>query len=199
MLNPYVPRPIDRPATVPLDPSADLSVLDEAKIFAAPDDPADWPAWRAALTRWRDGARAGYDGSRYDAERTDGFVVALAWLWDELPDVVAAFQAAGVRVFVSYHPWEESSPASVAGEAGLLERGAPAVWNLTESEHTDGRTRFLILKGASAFVPTWSDWYFDGGERAPSFSAKYLLMGAGLDRSPSIGFRCAVGLPGVTA
>ncbi|SDU81533.1 SUMF1/EgtB/PvdO family nonheme iron enzyme [Jiangella alkaliphila] len=636
MLNPYVPRPIDRPAAVPLDPSADLSVLDEAKIFAAPDDPADWPAWRAALTRWRDGARAGYDGSRYDAERTDGFVVALAWLWDELlydhatgrfdvdgylaaatrefggfdgvvlwhaypnegiderdqfaffdvpelPDVVAAFQAAGVRVFVSYYPWEASAPASVvalverlgadgvfldsskegsaevragldalrpglsmegesrlplarvhdhtmswaqwfadspvpgvlrgtwferrhvlhhtrrwnhshleelqsawlngsgvlvwetvfgvwvgwsardrsllrsmrrvqreyrawlqsedwtpladhpgggapvyasrwvhdgvalwtvvnrsdaewsgpwlvvdapgaftelttgaelsvgkdddgrtviggrlpaggvaavlaasvaagdtvvdpdstfprrpaarvrpaeaeadtvppgmvrvdggrydlvvryrvretglydeapyvdewkplprrlhadgtahrraeltpfgigrtevtndefaaflaatgyrpvrperflahwrdgeprgadpvtyvdladarayaawaglrlptedewqvAGEAGLLERGAPAVWNLTESEHTDGRTRFLILKGGSAFVPTGSDWYFDGGERAPSFSAKYLLMGAGLDRSPSIGFRCAVGV-----
>ena len=55
--SPYVPRPIDRPVTVPLDPGADLSGLDEGKIFAAPHDPADWPAWREALIRWRDKAR----------------------------------------------------------------------------------------------------------------------------------------------
>ena len=48
---------------------ADLTALDGAKIFAAPDDPADWPAWREALARWRDeaAARIGYDGSAYDA------------------------------------------------------------------------------------------------------------------------------------
>ena len=65
--NPYVPRSIDRPTAVPLAPDADLSVLDEAKIFAAPDDPKDWPAWRAALTRWRLEARAkvAYDDARY--------------------------------------------------------------------------------------------------------------------------------------
>ena len=53
--DPLVPRPIDRPT--PID-----GELDNAKIIAAPDDPADWPAWRDALARWRDGARAGYDG-----------------------------------------------------------------------------------------------------------------------------------------
>ena len=85
MLNPYVPRPIDRPAEVPLDHSADLSVLDEGKIFAAPNDPADWPAWRDQLTRWREQAvrRIGYDDSRYNDEPVDCFVVDLAWLWDE--------------------------------------------------------------------------------------------------------------------
>lgn len=40
MLNPYVPRPIDMFAEVPLDDGADLGVLDDAKILAAPDDPA---------------------------------------------------------------------------------------------------------------------------------------------------------------
>jgi sulfatase modifying factor 1 len=55
--NPYVPRPIDLPTEVPLAPGVDLAVLDEAKIFAAPDDPADWPAWRDQLARWRAGAR----------------------------------------------------------------------------------------------------------------------------------------------
>ncbi|NUR24634.1 MAG: hypothetical protein HOV83_02070, partial [Catenulispora sp.] len=84
-MNPYVPRPLDRPTPVPLDDDADLSVLDEAKIFAAPDDPADWPAWRSALDRWRAGARerVGYDGSRYDVAPLDCFAVALVWLWDE--------------------------------------------------------------------------------------------------------------------
>ena len=108
MLNPYVPRPIDRPAEVPLDHSADLSVLDEGKIFAAPNDPADWPAWRDQLTRWREQAvrRIGYDDSRYNDEPVDCFVVDLAWLWDErLYDhdanrfTVDAYVAAAARDF----------------------------------------------------------------------------------------------------
>ena len=37
----------------------------------------------------------------------------------------------------------------LAAEAGLLERAGPLVWNWTESEHSDGRTRFAILKGGS--------------------------------------------------
>ena len=61
-------------------------ILDEAKIFAAPDDPALWPAWR-------DAARAGgaprrATGSATTASTTtrspgDCFSVCLAWLWDE--------------------------------------------------------------------------------------------------------------------
>lgn len=162
MLNPYVPRSIDRPTAVPLAEDADLSGLDGAKILAAPDDPADWPRWRQQLARWRAEAqqRTGYDGSRYDVLRTDCFVVSLTWLWDELlydhdrgaftvdafvdaaerdfggfdgvvlwhaypiegidartqldfyrdvPElsaVVRALQDHGVRVFVTYYPWE---------------------------------------------------------------------------------------------
>ncbi|GAB3153464.1 hypothetical protein GCM10027290_46280 [Micromonospora sonneratiae] len=83
--NPYVPRPIDLPTGVPLAPDADLSVLDEVKIFAAPEDPAQWPAWRDRITAWRTDARAriGYDGSHYDEIAGDCFSVCLAWLWDE--------------------------------------------------------------------------------------------------------------------
>ena len=88
--NPLVPRALDRPTAVPLDVDADLAGLDGAKIFAAPDDPADWPRWREQLSRWRDEARArlGYDDRLY--RRTDltwtqsCFVVAQVWLWDEL-------------------------------------------------------------------------------------------------------------------
>ncbi|MBB5790633.1 SUMF1/EgtB/PvdO family nonheme iron enzyme [Jiangella mangrovi] len=247
MLNPYVPRPIDRETAVPLDPAADLSVLDEAKIFAAPDDPADWPAWRAALRRWRTEARerVGYDGARYGVERTDGFVVALAWLWDELlydhatgrfdvdgylaaaerdfggfdgvvlwhaypnegiderdqfaffdvpelPDVVARFQAAGVRVFVSYYPWEESSPAAVVE---LVERlGADGVFLDSSKEGSTAiRTALDVLRPGLAMegesrlplarvhdhTMSWAQWFADspvpGVLRATWFERRHVL------------------------
>ena len=88
--DPWSPRPIDLPTAVPLAPTAELTALDGAKILAAPDDPAAWPAWRDALRRWRGEAarRIGYDGSAYErpelAWTQRCFAVALVWLWDEL-------------------------------------------------------------------------------------------------------------------
>ena len=83
----------------------------------------------------------------------------------------------------------------LAAEAGLLERAEPLVWNWTESEHTDGRTRFAILKGGCGWRAEGSDWYVDGGPQAPAYSLKLLLLGGGMARSTSIGFRLAVDLP----
>jgi hypothetical protein len=81
----------------------------------------------------------------------------------------------------------------LAAEAGLLERASPLVWNWTESEHRDGRTRFAILKGGSDWKAEGSDWYVDGGPQEPAFSLELLLTGP-LERSPRIGFRLAVDL-----
>ncbi len=81
----------------------------------------------------------------------------------------------------------------IAAEAALLERLEPLVWNWTESEHTDGRTRFAILKGGSAFRAERSDWYVDGGPQEPDYSLQLLLAGP-LQRSTRIGFRLAVDL-----
>lgn len=77
--------------------------------------------------------------------------------------------------------------------AGLdgFQRVEPQVWNLTESEHRDGRSRFCILKGGSWYVAEGSDWYADGGPQEPEVSFKLVLTGGGLDRSETIGFRCA--------
>ncbi len=82
----------------------------------------------------------------------------------------------------------------LAAEAGLLGRAEPLVWNWTESEHTDGRTPFAILKGGSAWQAEGSDWYVDGGPRDARYSLKLLLPGGGLGRSTRIGFRLAVDL-----
>jgi hypothetical protein len=82
----------------------------------------------------------------------------------------------------------------LAAEAGLLERARPLVWNWTESEHTDGRTRFAILKGGSDWSAEGSEWYVDGGEQEPRYSLELLLLGGGVARSTRIGFRLAVDL-----
>jgi sulfatase-modifying factor enzyme 1 len=88
----------------------------------------------------------------------------------------------------------------LAGETGGLRRGAPAVWNWTESEHSDGRTRFVFLKGGSDYEAEGSEWYVEGGRHAPDYSVKLLYPGLGLARGATVGFRCAWDLPGeVTA
>ena len=82
--------------------------------------------------------------------------------------------------------WQLATPCRHQG------RREPLVWNWTESEHDDGRSRFAILKGGSAYAATGSDWYADGGPQPPDVSFKLVLTGAGLDRSEAIGFRIAV-------
>jgi hypothetical protein len=72
-----------------------------------------------------------------------------------------------------------------------LRRGTPAVWNWTESEHSDGRTRFVLLKGGSDYAAEGSEWYVEGGVKAPDYTVKLLLPGLGLARSATVGFRCA--------
>jgi hypothetical protein len=87
--DPYAPRPIDLPTPVPLDDDADLSGLDEAKVFAAPHDRADWPAWRERLRAWRSAARGriAYDDTLYRHEAFAWtrrcYAICLSWLWDE--------------------------------------------------------------------------------------------------------------------
>ena len=65
------------------------------------------------------------------------------------------------------------------------------VWEWTESERRDGRTRSAILRGGSFYRRGGSAWYFDEGPQPVTFAAKLLLHWPGLDRCANIGFRCA--------
>jgi formylglycine-generating enzyme required for sulfatase activity len=67
-------------------------------------------------------------------------------------------------------------------------------WEWTESERTDGRTRYSIIRGGCYYTAQGSHWYMDGGPRPNNFAAKFLLMWPGLDRCATIGFRCIVDL-----
>jgi formylglycine-generating enzyme required for sulfatase activity len=68
------------------------------------------------------------------------------------------------------------------------------VWEWTESERTDGRTRFCIIRGGAYYRAKGSAWYMDGGPQSCEFAAKFLLAWPGLDRCATIGFRCAADL-----
>jgi Sulfatase-modifying factor enzyme 1 len=106
----------------------------------------------------------------------------------DLPDARAFAAWVGGRL-PSEDEWQ------LAAERQGLDRLVPEVWNLTESERSDGRTRYVILKGGARHRSQGSDWYFDGGVRGPDFSAKYLVPGLGAGRSTSVGFRVAWTLP----
>ena len=74
------------------------------------------------------------------------------------------------------------------------DRRKPLVWNLTDSERTDGITRYVLLKGGSDYAAAGSSWYVDGGPQPPEWELKFVLPGGGLQRSSRIGFRCAYDL-----
>jgi hypothetical protein len=257
LLDPLCPRKIDLPTPVPLDPAADLSVLDEAKILAAPGDPADRPAWRWQLARWRADAqrRLGYRGDLYERSRwtASAHAVALVWLWDEqlydhaahrftveeflataehefggfdavvlwhaypvigiddrnqfdyyrqvpgLRDVVAAFQARGVRVFLDYNPWDvgtrrphgddAAETAALVRELGAdglfldtLQEGDPALVSALEGLDPppvlEGESR-LPLARVEDHALSWAQWFADspapGVLRARLYERRHML------------------------
>ena len=104
----------------------------------------------------------------------------------DLDDARAYARWAGKRLPTEYE-WQ-------IGMQHTREPAGPRVWNWTESEHSDGRTRFCILKGGSDYCAIGSQWYADGGPREPGFAAKFILFWPGLDRCATLGFRCVVDL-----
>jgi formylglycine-generating enzyme required for sulfatase activity len=80
-----------------------------------------------------------------------------------------------------------ATPQGVMGLSGNT-------WELTESEHTDGHTRFVMLRGGVFLPPGQSEWLVARGARPNRWHAKYLLLSDGLDRSETISFRTVVDL-----
>jgi formylglycine-generating enzyme required for sulfatase activity len=64
------------------------------------------------------------------------------------------------------------------------------VWEWTESERSDGRNRFCMIRGGSFYEAKGSNWYMNGGPQHVDFAAKFMLFWPGLDRCATVGFRC---------
>lgn len=85
-------------------------------------------------------------------------------------------------------PADDPRGATPQGVMGL----SGNAWELTESEHDDGHTRFVLLRGGVFLAPDASEWVVGRGPRPNDHHAKYILMSDGLDRSATVSFRTVV-------
>jgi len=104
-------------------------------------------------------------------------------------------RAAGAYMPVADTGRDEAPPSDVdAHPAGASPFGVMDmvgnVWQWTD-EYVDEHTRAAVLRGGSHYRPQGSRWYFPQAYEL-SQHGKYLLMAPSLDRSASIGFRCAM-------
>ena len=115
-------------------------------------------------------------------DKTDQPVVYV-----DLEDARAYARWAGKRL-----PLEEEWQYAMHTSESRLAWNAVLEW--TESENTDGRNRWCMLRGGCAYEAKGSNWYVSGGQRKADFSTKLLLFWPGADRFATVGFRCAVDL-----
>lgn len=64
------------------------------------------------------------------------------------------------------------------------------VWQLTNDVYQSGSYTYIIMKGGSAFKPTSSWWYVQGGPKQPQYRQFLLRVSPGFERNSTVGFRC---------
>jgi len=69
------------------------------------------------------------------------------------------------------------------------------VWEWTRPEYDDGWHRWRLLRGGSYYEAQGSVWYAEGGPCRVDAHLRFLLMGEGLNRCATVGFRCATDGP----
>jgi len=147
------------------------AIADHPVVYVDLDDARAYAAWHGKRLptepEWQRAAQ-GEDGR--------------AWPWGNDFDP-ARCAAPGGTAPVAAHP-QGRSPVGCHDMAGN-------VWQWVEAEYDDGHTRFAILRGGSHFDAKGSGWYVPGGPQPCTSHAKLVLMWPGLDRSATVGFRCA--------
>jgi len=122
--------------------------------------------------------RAFVRASGYRPEDPERFLV------EENDGPVTHVSLADARAFASFEGHRLPTEAEWQ-RAGL----ATPLWELTESEWTDGHTRFVMLRGGSPLPKTPSEWHAPRGPQPLESHAKYILLADALDRSAAVSFR----------
>jgi formylglycine-generating enzyme required for sulfatase activity len=166
------------------------------------------------LKHWSDGLPpVGYDDHPVVYVDLDDARAYARWVGKRLP-TEEEWQYAAQGPAASKYPWGDTMEAGRCngGETGTTTSvmafpngRSPCgcydmcgnTWEWTESERTDGRTRFCMIRGGSYYSAQGSHWYMDGGPQPVDFAAKFLLMWPGLDRCSTIGFRCVAQVGGL--
>lgn len=120
------------------------------------------------------------DGARFLAHLPTDLVV---------PDELAARPVTYVSLddARAFAAWEgQHLPTEAEWQSARL---SCAEWELTESEHFDGHTRFVFLRGGSPLADRDSEWLPERGRRPIDSHVKYILLADGLDRASTITFR----------
>ena len=136
---------------------------------------------------------------QYAAQGTDGRLYPWGNQWPQLapaePDSTTE-SAQSTPFFPLPDKGRDALPASDvdahpagASPFGVLDM-VGNVWQWTD-EYIDDHTRAAVLRGGSHYQPQGSRWYFPQAYKL-SQHGKYLLMAPSIDRSETIGFRCAM-------
>lgn len=166
-------------------PSSDRNFLKHWVLGAPPPGQADHPVVYVSLddarayARWAGKRLPTEEEWQYGAQGQDGR--SFPWGNEMSPECCNNGKSGGTTPVTQFP--KGRSPFGLYDMCGNI-------WHWTESERTDGRTRFCIIRGGSYFEAKGSGWYMDGGPRLVNFAAKFLLMWPGLDRCATIGFRC---------
>jgi gamma-glutamyl hercynylcysteine S-oxide synthase len=166
------------------------------------------------LRDWQDGTfREGWANKPVTWVSLEDARAYAAWAGKRLPhewEWQYAAQGTDERLYPWGNEWDASAvpPPDNARvlipprDVGTYPKGASpfavldmvgTVWQWTD-EYVDDHTRAAILRGGSYFQPQGSLWYFPQAYKLNEHG-KYLLMAPSIDRSGTVGFRCAVDKP----
>jgi gamma-glutamyl hercynylcysteine S-oxide synthase len=141
-------------------------------VWVALEDAQAYAAWAhkrlPAEAEWQKAAQGG-DGR--------------SWPWGNVYDPAKANMDSPDTRPVGSYP-QGASPYGCLDMAGN-------VWEMTDSFATDGYHDFCWLRGGSFFLAKGSLWYMQGGPIANYQRVKFWTMTPALNRSATIGFRCA--------